>query len=299
MRTYLPMHKRKARPGREGAALVVALSLLVVFTLFGTAFVKYMSLELSRATLDLRETRARILAEAGIRVAAAELQRALEAGDISTAEKRVKLNLPTYEMMNQGGGVRSIGERGVSTATAEYAITDENAKLNLNHAPVSVIKEVLGVDSYVIRPITQSLPAENPSGRWLTHLDELRTRDLVDKEGFDALPLERVTVSTVLDHENPAPHININTAPQKMVDAVKNAPAMAHALTTVSRCFRITCVGVYKREGWPPSSAQAEAVLLFDDNGEYRILEWRTEGVEMPEEDTDAADAEDAGAQIE
>ena len=63
---------------RRGAALIMALTMLALFTVLGTLYVSNMSTELSRADRALREARARQTAQAGIEAAVGELERAPE-----------------------------------------------------------------------------------------------------------------------------------------------------------------------------------------------------------------------------
>lgn len=313
-----------ARRNQSGMALIVAITMLAIFVVFGTAFVTQMGLEVTETTLEVRETRARILAESGITAAVTELQRAYRQDAVNEAVGHKTYQFPTFALIQSESG-RTFQEMEDAEATATVAVVDENAKVNLNHAPPSVISEVLGVDSVVARQIAQSLPAAGEGGQWLHHLDDLVLRGLLTPEIYAAIPRERVTTSTVIDHDNPTAYLNVNSATPEVLAAITGVPpevattlaaqefatveelgaavgdpslfrmrpgpdsvdSYSSALTTESRCFRIVSEGYYVARGLK-ATALVEAVILFDDAGGYRILEWRAENVTMPP--TEAAD---------
>jgi type II secretory pathway component PulK len=305
-------HNKKSQAGvrdERGTALIVAVTLLLLFALMGAAYVKFGYIELDETNMALRDARARQLAEAGVQAAIGRIHEALEAGDAVAALGEASYSFPMYKTDRElaGAGLVVMEAEG----TAEVVIRDESGKINLNHAPASILQRVLEVDGATARNITASLPrtdgaAAEQGQRWLLNVDELLTRKLLTPEQFQALDLSRLTTFTVLDHEAPSPHFSVNTAPVEVLAAVLSLPleqaqqlkqkgpfnsvealaaaagrpadsmaAGAESFLMQPNTFRIESTGSYRSEANVRSTARIEAVVRFHEDGGYDLVHWR------------------------
>lgn len=90
---------RPARRDRRGAALLLALGLLAVFSVLGAAYFKYMSIESDLVEMDVQKMRARFAAEGGIRLALGELLDLQARGEpLENALGEIQRSLPVYGM---------------------------------------------------------------------------------------------------------------------------------------------------------------------------------------------------------
>lgn len=244
------MFKVVQRRRAGGAALIMAIAMLALFTTLGTLYVRRMNLDLQRVDFEVRMARARIVAEGGVYAALGDIQRALQSKQlVQILDKPISYAFPIY------AGIR--GPEGLELATqenrravAEVVITDENGKVNLNHAPASVLQRVLGVDGNTARKITSTLPRsaspsspnQNQSGtheeHWLLGVDELLTRELLTAEQYAAVDLSLVTTFSVIDHANPAGFLNINSAPPPVLAAILDLPVEVAAQVAEKRPFK-------------------------------------------------------------
>ncbi len=278
---------RPSAHGQRGTALLFAIVLLAVFSALGMAYVRYMELELDKSNLELREKRARQLSTAGVEIAAASLQQF-----VLNPEKRpigfdepYHIELPTYRGVTTGEEAIVAEEMGAPRlAGVNVTIVDESGKVNVNHAPASILQRVMGISGDAARTIAASVPragsAEGAS--WLLELDELSSRGLLKDTEFDpATASDLLTTYSVLDNDSPAGFLNINVAEPAVFEAVLDlspeqasqvkakgpfltAAALAQAIAEVrtvpgeavtvdssvgfqSRCFRIICEGRYAR----------------------------------------------------
>lgn len=300
-----------APAGRRGAALVIALSLLATFSLLGTFYLHSMELELQSKTLDIRAMRARQAAVAGLQAAIGGLYTGIEDGMLDVAlGQGYEIPFPVYAgKMGQAGpdapGTRNIEAHDTQITKATLSIEEESGKVNLNHAPASVLQLLLGIDGETARRLTSSLRQDGAG--WLIHPDELVSRGFMDANAYDALDKKYVTTVSVLDHSAPAPYLNINRASSAVLAAVLDLPleraeqlreagpyasldalgraaeknlqdlSIAPLLRTDSRCFRIRSTGVSDRADGRGDTVTAavEAVVIFDDNGVHHIISWR------------------------
>ena len=210
-----------ARRGSEkGAALIAALSMLMIFTLLGTSYVKYMSIEQDAAMFELRKVRASHLAEGGIKAAIGEIRAALKAGQ--TPEAAYEFDIPVYiSDADEKIRISAVPQR------VRVRIEDEAARVNLNHAPRELL-ESLGMDRSRVRALKNSLPKGSVpragTRQWLSSVDNLRTRKILGTREFRALDRDILTVHTVDDPHAPARFINLNSASPKVPAAVLNSP---------------------------------------------------------------------------
>jgi DNA uptake protein ComE-like DNA-binding protein len=221
--------------GERGTALVFAVALLFVFSLFGAAYMKFAFLELEESNFDLSRLRAEQAAEAGVQAALGHLRAAEASGQLDQLLGIENLyDFPVYKQTAPpapgaapAGLPETLGVAAVDNRAARAAVTiaDESARVNLNHAPASVLQGVLGVDGATARAITASLPrGEAGEGEWLLGLEDLVARGLLTQEQLAQVKPELVTTLSVTDHAQPGFSFNINGAAPEVLAAVLNMP---------------------------------------------------------------------------
>ncbi len=219
---------RRVRHENAGVALITALSLLLLFLLLGTAYVRYMSLESDDAQLQLQSMRADEVALGGMRAGAAELQRLIDSGQTPPAE----LGPYTFPVhVRDDEDAKGWSESADWRAEVSISVADECAKINLNHTPRAVLEALPGIDRAAARKIRSSLPRDDGAEyiqrqagarRWLTSVDDLLNNELLDGQSFAMLNKDLLTVYSVPDHANPGSYINVNSAPPAVLAAVLN-----------------------------------------------------------------------------
>ncbi len=233
-----------AKRNRQGAALILALTLMTIFSVLGTSFIVSMSLELDEARLVQRETRARHLAEAGIHAAIGELGVAVRE---SRQADLLAQHVRTYEFPAYRGVMTDAGyalERAPRISYAEVTLSDESGKLNLNHAPASMLRLMLNVDGATARNISSSLPlpsffapGASDGRKWLSGPDELLSRGLLTPEQYAALDLSLLTTLTVPATAKPERFLNVNTVSAEVLAALLDIPVEQAQQATVRRPF--------------------------------------------------------------
>jgi DNA uptake protein ComE-like DNA-binding protein len=206
---------------------MLAIGLLVIFSALGTAYLTRMVVESEYSALEVREARARNLATAGASAAIGALQASLQDGTTADVTGTRTISFPTYETIREADGLQLQTLDG-RKAEATVTVSDESGKVNLNHAPPSVLQRVLGVDGATARGITGSLPRPGESAeeaakedrRWLISVRDLLDRGLVTEEQYAAIDQDLVTTWTVADHDAAAGFLNINTAPVPVLAAL-------------------------------------------------------------------------------
>jgi len=295
---------------REGFALIGAIAMLALFAMLGTAYVRFMMIEVDDTSQELDVLRAEYLATGGIYAAIGEIEYALAEGAVPDAEFSLPANVYRYEGGKQVARVQDV------TVT----VSDEAARLNLNHTPPQVLR-ALGLDDGELRRLENALPTSSglrsESRRWLNNVDELLTRGIVSRRDYDRLDRNRFTIHTVADADKPTGFINLNAAEPVVLGAIFGlhdtteigtlaasrpfaswqdvltktgrepstfnvAPPryasreMPSALALTSRCYRLRSeVGMnYRGARGRTVSAAVEAVVLFHENGTYSIRYW-------------------------
>lgn len=313
------------RRGKRGAALVLALSLLAIFSILGTCYVKYMNLSLDEADFEVRRVRAEQLAAAGVAYAAEGLRMEMLFPDkgVQRGVTSEDIDFDSYLGITQGEeGILSEAMPAPRLAIANVTIYDESARLNINHAAPDALQKVLGIDANTAREISARKDA-------YLAVDELVTRGPLNREQFDLLIPSLLTTYSIVDQTNPSRYLNVNEADPAVLGAVLNLStdqaaqvkakkpfaslsALSDAITSVtgapatgvienpalalkSRCFRVVCESRYAVKLDEQAHAEApeaekshylrdgargrvEAVLFFDDDGSYRVLQWNTRG---------------------
>ncbi|MBI2423788.1 MAG: general secretion pathway protein GspK [Candidatus Hydrogenedentes bacterium] len=296
------------RRQQRGAALVLALSLLAVFSMLGTYYLQSMQLAVDTNTLSIRSVRAHEAAVAGIEAAIGGLYTGLQEDQLHLIlGKEREIVFPVYKGV-VNGETHGIEAENRFENKAVLSIEDESGRVNLNHAPASVLQSLLGIDGETARKLASSLPhAGGEAGLvWLVHPDELVSRGFLSEAAYAALDKTLLTTSSVAAHDTPAPYLNVNSAssavlaallgvplqkaeelraqrPYKTLEALAQAAgadlgalSMAPMLRTDSQCFRIRSTGVIGRSGGAGDqvSATLEAVVLFDGLGAHRVVSW-------------------------
>lgn len=219
------MNTLPSNTSQRGAALILALTMLALFTVLGTLYVSHMTTELARADLGLREARARQTAQAGVAVALGELERALQSGQLQQVlDRAIPIELPAYKGVFDGTGIamEAVDNR---TAKTEVTISDESAKANPNYLPASALQRLLGVEGDTARAIASSLPREDSTGgAWIYDLDDLLQRGLLTEAQFLALDTSLLTTCSSVDPARPQDSLNINTAAPAVLAAILDVP---------------------------------------------------------------------------
>ena len=222
---------------RRGSALVFAIGLLAVFFALGIAYVNSGTIVLSGADYDVRALRAREIAAAGIHAAIGDLRKGVLNGRVNDALGNATYTLPAYGAINEGDGA-TLSQLSNRKSEAQVTLSDESGKVNLNHAPASVLQAVLGVDGAAARAIRGSLPGPaNAEGQWLALPEDLVTRKLLSAEKFGQINRELVTTFTVGDHTHPEQHLNVNKAAAEVWAALFNVPLDTAQKAYVKRPF--------------------------------------------------------------
>ncbi len=302
--------KHRMAGSQRGFALIGAIGLLALFVLLGTAYVRYMMLELEDTRGHVDEVRAEHLASGGIYAALGELGAALAEDRTPASSLSIKANIYRYE-----GGNRVAYEQEI-----HVAVSDESGRINVNHASPELLAAI-GMSAEAIEKIHKAVPT--PSGlrsesrRWLNNVDDLLTRGLVNRREFERLDTARLTTYSIENHTNPVQFLNINSAEPEVLAAVfgiDNSDEIAQliakrpfsdwqdavtksgrepstfnvkspryasremppALTLRSKCFRIYSEVTVNYPGASRRAARAavEAVVLFKDDGSYAIRFW-------------------------
>lgn len=307
----------RSRRHRRGAALISALSMLLLLTMLGTAYIGYMSLEQKESRLSTQGTRARHLADAGMYAAIGEIQAAVRENRVPQTE--YTFEIPLY--MSIGG------ELTAQPQTVTVQVTDESALININHVERAVL-EALGVPRHAAREIRNELSqpeGQDAPAKWFSTVQGIRTRGFVSGQNFQDVLIDSMTVYTAADPNNPRNYININSAPPSVLAALFNLSAdeaaavaemrpfrswddavekigkdpskynvianaepnraMPVELALSSRCFRIISSATLQnaftsRQGMTKG---VEAVVLLDDAGGYEFRFWSETPVELTE----------------
>ncbi|GMU91281.1 MAG: hypothetical protein AMXMBFR4_03390 [Candidatus Hydrogenedentota bacterium] len=229
---------------QRGAAILVALGVLIVLSLLGTSWVVYMSLESTDTRQDLYVARAAAAAQGGARAAIAQMQQALR--DRRAAELTASplvIDIPVYraDAKTAIDAAPVLDDRYHAGVSA--VITDECAKVNVNFAPPNVLISLLGIDGDKARSIRANLPRLDGSGapgggdpkNWLTSVDELIARNLLTADVLTTERAAQLTVYTVPDPSNPEGFININSASEDVLRAVLDVTPDAAARVAAAR----------------------------------------------------------------
>ncbi len=215
---------RHRQESARGAALIIALSLLAIFSMLGVAWINYMQIEWKEAADNEALVRAHVAAEGGVQAAIGAAEAALAGNKLDgLLSAPLSFEFPVY--VNAAGNEAKLQASENYTTHTKVTLTDESAKINVNHAPPNVLRGVLHVDGERARQIRANLPRLDGSPgdagrRWLTSVDELMTRGLLSPKEFNAVDRSLLTVYTVSNPAKPSAYLDINRAPKGVIEAV-------------------------------------------------------------------------------
>jgi DNA uptake protein ComE-like DNA-binding protein len=215
-------HNCSGMKSNRGAALLAALAALGVFLTLAMAFLSNMLVRAQGVAHSVAVEQAKQAASGGITSAIESIRLARAAGKEPAAE--FAFELPLYMQSKQEEGtITGIGPSSLDVKIA-VRISDECARLNINHASTRMLQALLGIDGGVARKLQSSLPrGGQPNSAWFTHIDELYTRGYVSAETLDAALRNELTVYTVADQSMPAGYLNVNTMSVKLLAALTGA----------------------------------------------------------------------------
>ncbi len=206
----------------RGVALMTAITLLAMFMTLGAIWFHEMTTDNASTDFTLAKTRTQLYANAGVYVRLADLHAAMN----NTVNGAIQLDERVLEFPVYAQGVTNniLQPQPRFRSRTTISVTDENARININHAPPKVLRRLLGVEGRTARAIRASLPVPGAAGneqqRWLTSVDELVTRGFMTPKQLAAVNANLITVYTVTDATNPQRFINVNTAPSPVLQAV-------------------------------------------------------------------------------
>ena len=331
MKTDIIKPKTRAQTRRDGGfALIGAISMLAIFTLLGTAYVRYMMIEYEDTRRHLDEIRARHLASGGIYAAIGEIGAALDNNETPKNGYTIKGYAYRYE------GGKSVPY----PQEIQVSVSDESGRIDINHAPPDLLA-AFGFDAEAIDKLKKAIPTptglRSGSRRWLNSVDDLLTRNIVNRRQFNTINTGLLTTYTVEDHSNPARFLNLNAADSDVLaaifgisdpgevsqlmakrpfeswpDAVTKSGRepgafnvkspryasreMPRELDLVSRCFRLHSeVSMsFKGIALRSASASVEAVVLFKEDGSFAIRFWNEGPLRLAQRDEGAPVAPEA-----
>ena len=219
---------RRAEENR-GTALVLALGVLTLVVLFGTAMYRYTVLDLDDYAVDLNKDRAYIDAKSGVEHAIGNLQVAIAAGSVDSLLNNpvdpLRLNLYKLASREPDAAAQAPVADDRYTSTVSFEISDESARMNVNLAPPAVLMSILDIDGEKARQIRERLPrldgsvAENENRRWLSSVDELASLPVLPAGTLTAEHRAALTTFSALDMKAPAGFVNLNTASKPVLEA--------------------------------------------------------------------------------
>ena len=190
----------------RGAALFASLGLLLVFSVLGTAYVKSMMISLEDTRYVIQNVRANHLSRGGIYAGIGEIQAGLENG--LQPAGTYEIALPVYRLVEDGTASYP--------QTVKVLVNDESGKVNLNFAPKSLLV-ALGVPSDVVDEVRRE--ARGAGGRLLVSVDNLRTRDFMNGQNYNALDKNLFTVYTG-SSDGAGTQVNLNSASPAVLAAI-------------------------------------------------------------------------------
>jgi len=212
---------RNHRENQRGVALITALGLLALFMTLGAIWFVEMTNDNTKTDFAVSRTRTQLFANAGVYARLADLSEAVGSSADSLPLGEQVLEFPVYA---QGVTGNTLTESEDYWSRTTVTVTDENARININHAPPKVLRRLLGVEGSVARAIRAGLPVDDAQRtdkqRWLTSVDELVTRGFMTAAQLNDVDPGLITVYTGTDASNATRFINVNSAPAPVIQAV-------------------------------------------------------------------------------
>lgn len=257
------MQKKSPDRPDAGVALFVALSLLLVFSMLGTAYVKYMNVELKSTQVDIQKLRGKHLGQSGVYAAIGEIEAAIAHGEAPAGS--YQFDMPVYRMQKADDGVTL--EQVEFPQSVKAQVSDESGLVNLNHAPDAVLT-ALKVPQSVINE------RRGRNFRPFVSVDDLRSRDLMNSQDYAALDRGSLTVYT---GDKTGANVNLNAAGPNVLSAIFNITVAEAEALSGKRPFTswedvVEKVGRAPSTYRVPSSGQSMPAGLSLTSDCYRIL---------------------------
>lgn len=209
----------------DGVALLTALGLLIVFTMLGIAWVRFMAIEHEQSAMETKNAEATYAARGGINAGIAAARAAVMQSAMPSLTEPITYELPVYrDNVGKGPDLEALDSR---VLRVRVHLEDESARININYAPPNVLREILHVDGETARQIRSDLPrtdggAGDAGGnrRWFADVDELVTRDLLKADQLTPDMKKMLTVYTVPDPADAKGYMNVNTASAPVLEAL-------------------------------------------------------------------------------
>ncbi len=227
------MAQRSMRQGnRQGVALLTALGLLLIFTALGTAYLRFATLRAEESRHVVAQTRSKEAAAAGIRAVIGAIEAAAAEKTLGELPEQMAFTFPLYAIAEAG-----VIEDGRYRASVTVQIEEESSKLNINHAPSSVLQQVLDIDGETARTLRADLPAAGGE-RWFLAVEDLVAHDALSESKRREINADLLTVSTVSNPADPRAFLNINTVHPALLGAVLDVPRDQAEEIAEARPFR-------------------------------------------------------------
>ena len=296
----------------RGAALVTALIMLGVFSVFGFAFVKYMAVEFDKTKLDVDKIRAQHLSDGGIYAAISELQ------ETQSVEKAYTFKLNAYRYVKDEGSASR--ELTPFLHEVHVEVKDQSGKININHASSAVLK-AMGFSQEATNKIKKGTEKQA-----FVRVDDLIARKIINTKTFVAINAQ--DNFTVYGNGN----INLNAASPAVLAALfaltpKEATALAakrpftswedvltkaakeswtfnvptrveagqqtpEGLSLDSGCFALTSkvrMNLSSNELKKTTDSTTEAIVSFDTKGNSSIQYWRESSARINSDEVEKA----------
>jgi type II secretory pathway component PulK len=182
--------------GRKGIALILVLGILMIVSLFVTAFLGLMNLETRMAKQFVYRLKAHYLAQAGVEMALAQLARDKNSYDALGGSWRENSN---YYRTFPGGGLYDVTWRVRADGQMVSGVEDEAGKININLAKKKVLLNLPGLNEKTVAAIIKDREAKP----FIT-VDEILRVQGISRAVFKGIE-ELITV-------NSKGKVNVNTA---------------------------------------------------------------------------------------
>ena len=215
---FIPLIK-----SNTGVALIIAVSLLGIFSLLGMYYVRSSEIDLKRVSLLLDDLRVREYTRAGLNVVLTEIEKRWGNGTIEEliSKGEFQVDVPYYISIYKGDRKVELDVSDTVRVSVRIKVYDESGKVNINLVPVSVIQKILKVDGETARRLKSEFDLQS-GGRWLYVLDEIYSKGVSP----DNISLEDINKSLSTwnagSPDNPIPYLNVNKASSDVLKAVFN-----------------------------------------------------------------------------
>lgn len=208
-----------------GVALLLAISVLGLFSMLGMYYVRDSELELRRTQMYIDDIRANIYADAGVQLAMAELQRAWHNDTLvnfSTMNRILEVEIPYYKSFYLGKSGSRIEPSDTYKAKIHIEFFDESGKININCSSAGLLQKVMNVDGETARQIVGRLNQSAPKQKWFYLQEDLI--NFLPNIQADQVFFENVSTWNAGNPAKPISYLNVNAMSDKVFSAVFNIP---------------------------------------------------------------------------